>query len=101
MGKTLSIEELRSLTRMGVFIEKTIMTLLPTEFCHDPRERVETIKAIGVEHRIMSMDLGQYWNLPPAEGMRFFMAILLRNDLSEKDIEVTAKGNHSYLFGFD
>ena len=86
---------------MGVFTEQTIVTLLPTEFCHDPRERIETIKAIGVEHCIMSTDLGQYWNLPTAEGMKFFMAILLRNDLSEKDIEVMVKENPSYLLGFD
>ena len=59
------------------------------------------IQAIGVEHCIMSTDLGQYWNLPPAEGMRFFMAILLRNGLSEKDIEVMAKVNPSRLLGLD
>ncbi len=97
MEKTLSVEELRRLARMGAFIEQTIVTLLPTEFCHNPKERVETIKAIGAGHCIMSTDLGQYWNLPPAEGMRFFMAILLRNGLSEKDIEVMAKGNPSAL----
>jgi len=101
MEKTLSVEELQRLTGMGAFIEQTIVTLLPTEFCHSPKERVETIKAIGVEHCIMSTDLGQYWNLPPAEGMRFFMAILLRNGLNEKDIEVMAKENPSKLLGLD
>ena len=101
MEKTLSIEELHRLTGMGAFIEQTIVTLLPTEFCHSPKERVETIKAIGVEHCIMSTDLGQYWNLPPAEGMRFFMAILLRNGLNEKDIEVMAKENPSKLLNLN
>ena len=101
MEKTLSIDELHRLAALGVFVEQTIVTLLPTEFCHDPRERVETIKAIGVEHCIMSTDLGQYWNPPPAEGMRFFMAILLRNGLNEKDIEVMAKENPSKLLGLE
>lgn len=101
MEKTLSVEELQRLTGMGAFIEQTIVTLLPTEFCHSPKERVETIKAIGVEHCIMSTDLGQYWNLPPAEGMRFFMAILLRNGLNEKDIEVMAKENPSKLLNLN
>ena len=101
MEKTLSVEELHRLTGMGAFIEQTIVTLLPTEFCHSPKERVETIKAIGVEHCIMSTDLGQYWNLPPAEGMRFFMAILLRNGLNEKDIEVMAKENPSKLLNLN
>jgi hypothetical protein len=101
MEKILSIEELRRLSRMGAFIEQTIVTLLPTEFCHSPQERVEMIKAIGVEYCIMSTDLGQYWNLLPAEGMRFFMAILLRNGLNEKDIEVMAKVNPLQLLGLD
>jgi hypothetical protein len=97
MTKTLSVEELRRLAGMGAFIEQTLVTLLPTEFCHDPKERVGMIKAIGVESCIMSTDLGQYWNPPPAEGMRFFMAILLRNGLNEKDIEVMSKENPSRL----
>ena len=78
----LTLDELRHLARMGAYIEQTIVTLLPTEFCHSPQERVETIKTIGIEHCIMSTDLGQYWNPFPAEGMRFFIAILLRNGLS-------------------
>lgn len=101
MEKTLSVEELRRLARMGTFIEQTIVTLLPTEFRHDPHERVEMIKAIGAEHCIMSTDLGQYWNPSPAEGMRFFMATLLRNGISENDIEVMAKRNPSELLGLN
>ena len=101
MEKTLSIEELRRLAGMGTYIEQTVVTLLPTEFRHDPGERVEMIKGIGVENCIMSTDLGQYWNPPPAEGMRFFMAILLRNGLKEKDIEVMAKDNPSRLLGLE
>ena len=101
MEKTLSIEELRQLAGMGAFIEQTLVTLLPTEFCHDPKERVEMIKAIGVEHCVMSTDLGQYWNIYPAEGFRFFMAILLRNGLTPADIEVMAKRNPSLLLGLD
>ena len=83
------------------YIEQTIVTLLPTEFCHSPQERVELIKTIGVEHCIMSTDLGQYWNIYPAEGFRFFMAILLRNGLTPADIEVMAKKNPSLLLGID
>ncbi len=92
-----TVEELCRLAQMGAFIEQTIISMLPTEFCHDPQERVKTIKTIGVEHCIMSTDLGQYWNFPPAEGMRFFMSILLRNGSSAKDIEVMAKENPAQL----
>ncbi|MGD9143370.1 MAG: DUF6282 family protein, partial [Dehalococcoidia bacterium] len=89
----LTVEELKKLAGMGAFIEQTTVTLLPTEFYRSPQERVEMIRAIGVEHCIMSTDLGQYWNPYPAEGFRFFMAILLRNGLSPEDIEIMAKKN--------
>jgi hypothetical protein len=97
----LTVEELRKLAGMGAFIEQTTVTLLPTEFYRSPQERVEMIRAIGVEHCIMSTDLGQYWNPYPAEGFRFFMAILLRNGLSPEDIEIMAKKNPSWLLGLD
>jgi hypothetical protein len=97
----LTVEELRKLAGMGAFIEQTTVTLLPTEFYRSPQERVEMIRAIGVEHCIMSTDLGQYWNPYPAEGFRFFMAILLRNGLSPEDIEIMAKKNPSCLLGLD
>jgi hypothetical protein len=92
-----TVEELCRLGQMGAFIEQTTVSLLPTEFCHSPQERVKTIKSIGVEHCIMSTDLGQYWNIPPAEGMRFFMATLLRNGLSTDEIETMVKRNPSRL----
>jgi hypothetical protein len=101
MERTLTVEELRKLAGMGAYVEQTTVTLLPTEFCHSPQERVELIKAIGVEHCIVSTDLGQYWNPYPAEGFRFFMAILLRNGLSTKDIEVMAKKNPARLLGLE
>jgi hypothetical protein len=97
----LTVEELKKLAGMGAFIEQTTVTLLPTEFYRSPQERVEMIRAIGVEHCIMSTDLGQYWNPYPAEGFRFFMAILLRNGLSPEDIEIMAKKNPSCLLGLD
>ena len=101
MEVTLTVEELKKLAGMGAYIEQTMVTLLPTEFCHSPQERVEMIRAIGVEHCIMSTDLGQYWNPYPAEGFRFFMAILLRNGITPEEIEVMAKKNPSYLLGIE
>ncbi len=99
VDKAYTVEELCRLAKMGAFIEQTIISMLPTEFCHDPQERVKMIKTIGVEHCIMSTDLGQYWNFPPAEGMRFFMSILLRNGLSTKEIEIMVKENPAKLLG--
>jgi predicted metal-dependent phosphotriesterase family hydrolase len=49
----------------------------------------------------MSTDLGQYYNPTPAEGMRMFMALLLKNGISEQEIEYMAKENPAKLLGLD
>ncbi|OGO40452.1 MAG: hypothetical protein A2147_08785 [Chloroflexi bacterium RBG_16_57_8] len=94
-----TLEELQRLAGLGAFIEQTFVTMLPTEWSHPPGPRVKAIKAIGVEHCIMSTDLGQFWNPTPAEGMRLFMATLLRNGVSAREIELMAKENPGRLLG--
>ena len=97
VDQAFTLEELQRLAQMGAFVEQTIISLLPTEFCHDPQERVKMIKTIGAEYCIMSTDLGQYWNPTPAEGLRFFMAILIRAGLSVAEVEVMVKQNPTRL----
>ena len=59
------------------------------------------IRTIGAEHCIMSTDLGQANNPPPAEGMRIFMSALLRKGITEEEIELMTKVNPSRLLGLD
>ncbi len=92
-----SVGELQRLAGMGAFIEQTFVTMLPTEWSHPPGPRIEAMREIGFEHCIMSTDLGQFWNLPPAEGMRLFMATLLRNGVSQSEIETMVKKNPARL----
>jgi hypothetical protein len=94
-----TVEELQRLAGMGAFIEQTFVTMLPTEWSHPPGPRVKAMKGVGIEHCIMSTDLGQLWNPPPAEGLRLFMATLLRNGVSEKEIETMVKKNPARLLG--
>ncbi len=101
LDKTLSLEQQQQLAEMGAYIEQTLVTLLPTEFSDDPAERVKTIRTIGAEHCIMSTDLGQYWNPPPAEGMRFFISTLLRKGITPDEIELMVKKNPAGLLGLD
>jgi len=101
LDKVLSLEEQRQLAEMGAYIEQTFVTLLPTEFSDDPMERVKSIRTIGAEHCIMSTDLGQYWNPPPAEGMRFFISTMLRKGISYDEIELMVKKNPAGLLGLD
>ena len=96
-----TLDELKRLGEMGAYIENCYVGFLPTDFRDDPKPMAEAIKYIGAEHCIMSTDLGQYYNPTPAEGMRMFMALLLKNGISEQEIEYMAKENPAKLLGLD
>ena len=96
-----TLEELRRLGKMGAFIEHTYIGFLPTDFRNDPKAMMEAIEYIGAEHCIISTDLGQYYNPPPAEGMRMFIALLLKKGIAEEEINLMAKLNPAKLLGLD
>ena len=86
---------------MGAYIEHTYVGFLPTDFRTDPKPVVEAIKYIGAEHCIVSTDMGQYYNPSTAEGMRMFIALLLKYGITEREIEFLAKENPAKLLGLD
>ncbi len=94
-------ENLRTFIQMGALAEFTFVGLLPSEFSHSPEHTVEMIRALGAEHCILSTDLGQYSNPPPVEGMRLFIATLLKQGIDEKNIELMVKTNPGRLLGLD
>ena len=96
-----TLDELKQLGQMGAFIENCYVGFLPTDFRNDPKPMADAIKYIGAEHCIMSTDLGQYYNPSPAEGMRMFIALLLKYGISAPEIEFMAKKNPAKLLGLD
>ncbi len=94
-----SHDDLKQLARGGVYIEHSFWDVLPTMNAYDPVRIVELVKAVGPEHSIMSTDLGQSYNPPAPEGMRMFIATLLRKGLEAKDVEMMVKTNPARLLG--
>jgi hypothetical protein len=92
-------EEIRQLALGGVYIEHSFWDLLPTMNGTDPLKMVELVQYTGAEHCIMSTDLGQSYNPPAPEGMRLFIATLLRKGLSADQIELMVKTNPARLLG--
>jgi hypothetical protein len=86
---------------MGAFIEYGYFALLPNEIREDPQNVISGINTVGAEHCIISTDLGQYDNPPAAEGMRMFIALLLKNGITRDEIELMAKINPAKLLGID
>lgn len=97
----LSLEDQQRLAGTGAFIEYIGASLLPTVFREDPVEMVRAMRRIGAEHIIVSTDLGQLWNPLPAEGMRLFIATMLKNGMTEEEIELMARSNPARLLGLD
>ena len=96
-----TLDELKQLGQMGAYIEHCYVGFLPTDFRNDPKPMVDAIRFIGAEHCIMGSDLGQYYNPSPAEGMRMFIALLLKNGITAPEIELMAKVNPTKLLGLD
>jgi hypothetical protein len=95
----LSRDEIKQLALGGVYIEHSFWDVLPTMNGVDPRQIVELVKAIGAEHSIMSTDLGQSYNPPAPEGLRLFIATLLRKGLEAEEVEIMVKTNPAKLLG--
>lgn len=98
-GTTLDLKQQQELANKGCYIEHCFVLTLPTTERLDPREIVNAVKAVGADHCILSTDLGQGFNLPPAEGMRMAIATLLRAGLSKEEVEAMAKTNPAKLLG--
>lgn len=98
-GTTLDLKQQQELAGKGCYIEHCFVLTLPTTERLDPREIVNAVKAVGAEHCILSTDLGQGFNLPPAEGMRMAIATLLRAGLGKEEVELIAKTNPAKLLG--
>jgi hypothetical protein len=100
-SKLCSNDELKQMARGGVYIEHSFWDVLPTMNAYDPVRIVELVKAVGAEHSIMSTDLGQSYNPPAPEGMRMFIATLLRKGLKAEEVETMVKTNPARLLGLD
>ena len=94
-------DEIKHLAKGGAYIEHSFWAWMPTTFRADPKMIVDSIRATGAERCIMSSDFGQYFHPPAPEGLRLFASTLLRNGVSEKEIETMVKTNPAKLLGLE
>ena len=62
---------------------------------------IECIKVIGAEHIFIASDLGTVVNMPPAEGMKLFVRILLATGMGKQEIRKMVVDNPRRLLGLD
>ena len=89
------LEDMRSLAQKGAFVEHAFhATLGNGRF----PEMADIIKAVGIPQSIISSDFGGAYDPPPVEGMRMFIASLLRLGFQDREIERMGKVNPKGLF---
>ncbi|MFH1003014.1 MAG: DUF6282 family protein [Chloroflexota bacterium] len=100
-GNPLTIAQQRELVGKGAYIEHTFIDCMPWIQGMPPETIVENVRAVGVEHCVLSTDFGQTINPLPPEGFRIMLANMLRLGLSEQELEVLVKVNPARLLDLD
>jgi hypothetical protein len=92
-------EQMAQMGEMGAYIGLFMYGEVPNfnnPNC-DPMEMFEIIKKVGPEHIVLASDLGTVINMPPWEGMKLFMRILIANGLPTKGIRRMCHDNPRHL----
>jgi hypothetical protein len=99
MQVVLNADEIKQLAQNGAFIEHCFWGSMPTMPGTDPQQIADSVRACGAEHCIMTSDFGQEYNPPAPEGMRLFIATMLRKGLQKEEVELMVKTNPARLLG--
>jgi len=98
---TTSAEELRAMVSLGAYVEYPFLLCMPSFSSTSPEEMVAAVRALGVEHCVVTSDFGQWMNPPPAEGMRMAIAALLQAGLNAQEVSTLVKTNPLWLMGME
>ena len=103
----LSIADLKEFAALGCFIEFEFCLMMPIMYFvhgerpYDPRDLVAAMKEVGTDHCFMSSDLGQLYSPLPIEGMRSYIAILMRCGITADEIRRMFHVNPARIIGLD
>ena len=95
----LTAEQAQQATRLGAFIEFVSGTLAtPTAQARIDR-LADDIRKVGVEHAILSSDLGQRGNPLPADGYATYIDALRKKGFTDQELDRMSKQNPARLLG--
>lgn len=95
------IEEMRRMLDLGCTFEFTVNPLMPNRQQASPKDFAQRIRAVGVNHCLVSTDLGQLDNAHPIEGFRMWLRILKAHGFGDTDIDIMARKNPARLLGLN
>jgi hypothetical protein len=96
---SLTADQARKAGSLGAFIEFVSGTLAGPNAQTKIDRIAQDIRAVGVEHAIISSDLGQAGNPLPADGFATFMEALRQKGFSNQELDRIAKENPARLLG--
>ena len=96
---SLTVEQAQQAGRLGAFIEFTGGTAAASNAAARIDRIAADIRKIGVEHAILSSDLGQAGNPLPADGLAAFMHALRSRGFTDAELDRMAKENPATLLG--
>ena len=92
-----SPDEQREMAALGAFLEYTFLACMPSTGSMTCAQLVEAVSGLGADRCIVTTDLGQWMNPPPAEGMRMAIAALLDSGMNVSEVETLVKHNPARL----
>jgi hypothetical protein len=96
---SLSVEQARRAAGLGAFIEFTSGNLATPNASARIDRLAADIRSVGVEHAIVSSDLGQAGNPLPADGFAAFLEALRKKGFTDQELDRMAKDNPARLLG--
>ena len=101
VGADHTLEHVQELAERGAMIEFTYLTCMPGGFAatKTPETMARAMMRIGAERVVMSTDFGQAKSPHPAEGMRLFIADMLRCGVPAEAVDRMARRNAAELLG--
>ncbi|MED1950244.1 hypothetical protein EDM59_19170 [Brevibacillus nitrificans] len=78
------------LVKMGAFVEKSMLTLMPSWQSIQPAELIHGMKLLGFDRCVLQTDFGQANHPTPTEGYSQFIQLLFDHGLKEEEIKKMA-----------
>ena len=87
----MNLDQMQQAAAQGAYLEFVYNALIGPKKAFEIGEYAAASRAVGPEHCILSSDLGQLHNAPPAEGLREFIQALREEGVADKDLETMTK----------
>jgi|SRR5215472_15298208 len=100
-GLNMTIEQQKEAAGMGALLEYCYVGTLPFSGASQKpmSSYAQNMKAVGPAHIIMSTDLGNAVNPVHTAGMRSYIQALLKEGITQDEIDLMARKNPAYLLG--